>query len=260
VVAFEAPEDECLHGWLMYGGHARCMKISSPQRPDIEMQQVAMGWFPDSGPIVGVSDTPCSDGGCLKGAQICGRVDKSRDYWHYVEQGGGDGWQLGANAGLRNKYWVDCKGKAGKYVFVMLPGSGRILTITNLVVNQVSATAGDPQEFKNKFVCYPVEAREASEHTPEYIISDDPADPVFYSTCFIRTPNLFYLPPEDQSADTDPSKYEFMGQCLPCDLYKSNSNPGFGVPNRWAWADVCRDCDALKDSPGTCAAPKCSNN
>ena len=154
-----APDDECRHSWLLHGGPAHCM---SPQK--------ASGWFETT--VVGVSNTPCTDGGCLKDAQICGYVDKSRNTgFHYVANFGHN---IQNDAGQKNRYWVDCEGKEGKYVFVMAKGKDRILAVTELYVNQVSATSGDPDEFKDKFVCYPVQARDAAANKFEYITTDDP--------------------------------------------------------------------------------------
>ena len=143
--------------------------------------------------------------------------------FHYAENFGHN---IQRDAGQKNRYWVDCEGKEGKYVFVMAKGTERILAVTELYVNQVSPTSGDPDEFKDKFVCYPVQAREAAEHTPEYITTDDPEDPVFYSTCFMREREVVYLPREEAAAPKAMASFEFHGKCLPCELYQKNRRYG----------------------------------
>ena len=72
IVSMLAPDDECRHSWLMHGGPAHCMSGNGARET-----QIASGWFETT--VVGVSNTPCTDGGCLKDAQICGHVDKSRN-------------------------------------------------------------------------------------------------------------------------------------------------------------------------------------
>ena len=213
IVSMVAPDDECRHSWLMDGGAAKCLSSGGNKK------QRASGWF-ESSTVVGVSNTPCTDGGCLKDAQICGYVDKSRNKAHHHVENFGHNVQR--DAGQKNRYWVDCEGKEGKYVFVMAKGKERILAVEELYVNQLSPTSGDPEEFKDKFVCYPVEARTAAEHTPEYITTDDPEDPVFYSTCFMREREVVYLPREAGGTPKAMASFEFHGKCLPCDLYQKN--------------------------------------
>ena len=153
---------------------------------------------------------------------------------------------------------MDCVGKQGKYVWVVAPGDSRILPITDLVINQIDVASGDPEEFKDKFACYPVWARSAAEHTPEYITSNDPEDPVFHSTCYMREREIIYLPREGSLEEANNKPYEFNGRCLPCDLWKKNTeHDSFSLPHMWKFADECENCKALESTTDTCMGRKC---
>merc|ERR1712130_805145 len=103
---------------------------------------------------------------------------------------------------------------------------------------------GQPVSSK---VCYGVNARVAqSLPVPlmETVVSDDPEDPVFYSTCFVREEEIIWEP-TGKEQQPSPSKWKFDRGCIDCTLYSKNNAPGhpdFVVPS-WAISDQCFDCD-----------------
>lgn len=196
----------CATWWLFRGGHCD--------------EGQPLGWFnaSDEGAVVGVSDKPCSGRSC-GGGTVCGRITKNR---------------IG-----RNEYYVDCKGVVGKYVYVQLPGSGRIFPL-DVQVNRYRPDSVTP----GARACYGVEAREMTSTTPEYIVTSDPEDPIFYSTCYVREPNIKWLGREPQAP---PSRWRYQNHCLDCSVYHENkqvkSDP-FGLPALWQMADGhCIHCD-----------------
>jgi hypothetical protein len=57
------------------------------------------------------------------------------------------------------------------------------------------------EEDQDPLICYGVEARIAKDSsTPEYVITDDPLDPVFYSTCYVRESAIDFLPLAGESS------------------------------------------------------------
>lgn len=132
-------------------------------------------------------------------------------------------------------------------------------------------TSGSLQA-EDAFVCYGVEARAHKDaSTPEFIISKDPADPIFYSTCYVREFAIEFLPPPGSrdglfkgsflaEANTTSEVYndalkdesfkrewDFNGACLECSDYHANSLRA--GPSIWTLAppDQCFDCDRTVD-------------
>ena len=56
-------------------------------------------------------------------------------------------------------------------------------------------------------VCYPLLGREKTDTVDRYIVTDDPDDPAFYSTCLLRIP--FKIAPPGGKLDTPPRPLEF---------------------------------------------------
>merc|ERR1712048_1541709 len=128
--------------------------------------------------------------------------------------------------------------------------------------------ANDPPQL----VCYGVEARTHSDaSTPEFIISNDPMDPIFYSTCYVCERAVSFLPPPDgsqlfsgtfqedsnetttvynQLADhSTVQEWEFNGQCLDCNNYDMNLSPLSNFTPQWVLGnqESCRDCNARSE-------------
>jgi hypothetical protein len=200
----------CSSWWLFKGSYCYPNKAS--------------GWFNDTsnqGAIVGVSNVSCLTGNCAGWVQ-CGLIQKASNLWD-------------------NRYFVDCNGKVGQYVFVKLPGQNRYLTLDiEAYLFAPLVPAGD-----NPLVCYAVEARESTTTRPEYIISLDPEDPIFYSTCYVRNPNINWLPIIG-APPSNPDRWRFNGRCLSCNSFDRNRAQKLNfaaLPVPWVITDgQCVDC------------------
>lgn len=208
-------------GWWMFRG-SRCYD----GRP--------IGWFnaSDEGVIVGVSNssTACSGSGCT--GVVCGALRQGVDEWAVWQQ------------------YIDCKGVVAQYVWVYLPGTARSLVFDVLVSRAVPDI---PAALQDTHVCYGVEARPQTATTPEFVISTDPEDPIFYSTCYSREKNITWLtpnPPLDVSAPVP--RWRFNQHCLDCATYHHNAQalPTTEIPSPWVIADgKCANCDLEGNPP-----------
>lgn len=113
----------------------------------------------------------------------------------------------------------------GKYVHIELPGSERIVDFT-VEVNMRKPLA-KPGEEKIAKVCYGVQARTQTEVSPEYITTDDPDDPVFYSTCYVREKVVKWLPVEVEPPQPKP-RWKFHSKCLSCDSFQQGVTEAMG--------------------------------
>jgi len=184
------------------------------------------------GAVVSVGDAPCSGDDC-PGGTVCTVIDGPVRCTGDIPGGIRDASQYLCS------YYVDCKGAVGRYVRVHLPGTKRIFE-AEVVVNKAQPTLP-----KDSFVCYAVEARTQTETAPEITITDDPMDPAFYSTCYVREQDIAWRPPAIKSTPAKP-KWEYNGQCLDCDTYERNRQPHNvtdmpAIP--WALSDTCEACD-----------------
>jgi hypothetical protein len=179
---------------------------------------------------VGVSNSSCTGTTCS--GVTCGRINYAA----------ADDWRMD-----RKPRHVACNGVVGTYVWIQLPGSRRILPPTPITVNTYVPPAANLYTPANQtFICYGVAARDQTTTTPQYSVVTDPEDPVFYSTCFVRAPNVTWLdstppPPDDQW------RYG-SGDCLACDSVAAEFNdfsdtlletPSWTIQ---ANTDQCVDC------------------
>lgn len=198
----------CPAWWLFRGG------VCVEGRP--------MGWFngTEEGLSVYVSHTPCFADGC-RNAYKCGdlRLAKSWDTTHYIH----------------------CNGAVGAFVTAIAHGRDRILAVG------ITAYAAEPpvpaEEEDDVLVCYGVEARQSTATKPEFEITNDPEDPAFYSTCFVREANITWLDIAEQAKE--PSRWRWHGRCLDCASYQYNQDTTdpLMVPRPWVLAEECMDCD-----------------
>lgn len=168
---------DCRYAWMLYGD--RCQYTGSRTGAD-HAANTPIGHFnaADQGFTVSVADEPCTaDGGCV-GGTICMVV---RAPWIRV-------W--GRVAPLPQDFAIDCNGAQGKYVRIHLPGANRIFSGA-AYVNRAEPPALTP----NQLACYGVIARAQTSTVPEYVISHDPADPIFYSSCLVRERNMEWEAP-----------------------------------------------------------------
>ena len=121
-------------------------------------------------------------------------------------------------------------------------------------------------------VCYGVEAQvHEDSSTPEYIIADDPEDPIFYSTCYVRERSVGFKPiggkrlvkgdfagdanettVYNSNVDTAGKSWKVNGACLSCKSYANNlgtTADDSHAPPRWIINNDndCRSCEAKAD-------------
>jgi len=190
----------------------------------------------NEGAIVGVSDEPCKGEKECPGT-VCGRITRAP-----ITCSGSLDCAL-ANSQLQTT--IDCKGAEGKYVWVQLPGKRRILAGLDIKVNRYmpeTTAAGNPVGPET-LLCYGVRARVPTETDPEFVTTNDPEDPIFYSTCYVREKEVRWLRHIEPEADT---RWRFNGRCVDCDCVTENSALTRTTPPVWRLADEeqCRDCDA----------------
>jgi hypothetical protein len=252
-------KDDCRSWWLYKGN--RCASpawvdpttgTSVDKVPYTQNQVRELGWFDTSGTragkegaIVSVSDTKCTGTSC-PGGTVCSTVTKVT---------------VCSNTARICPMHVDCHGATGRYLRIQLPGNDRIIEFNSVQVNKAH-----PEGDENTMVCYGVEARTRTETDPEYVISEDPEDPIFYSTCYIRNKNITFLPTGEPEKVVKP-RWHFNGQCLDCENFHE-SLLGFNYSlygaHRWKFDSngQCVDCSSfvastsqLGDSLGVTQTP-----
>ena len=93
-----------------------------------------------------------------------------------------------------------------------------------------------------KYMCYGVFPAVATDTIDEFTISNDPDDPIFYSTCYYKyAGNTFpeYESPEQDSTMAIPWKYQT--KCIDCKDQAFNSHTA-AMPV-WTISEVCTNCD-----------------
>jgi len=78
---------------------------------------------------------------------------------------------------------------------------------------------------------------------PNYWVSGDPEDPVFYNSCVRRTAGWTFNQVCSSCGETriDPG-FIFLKQCISCSEMRNNARPGAFLP-QWDFTDSCRHCD-----------------
>jgi len=135
---------------------------------------------------------------------------------------------------------VDCQGAVGSHLRIQLPGEGRIFAA------QVRAFRSLPKVQDDVLACFGVEARRPSAVAPEYVVSGDPEDMTFYSTCYVRESVVDWLP-TGKERPQEPAGFVFNECCVSCDDYRRNAAEASSVlaPRRWTLDPRCTDCDRL---------------
>ena len=223
---------DCRYTWMLAGD--RCQYTGSRTEADHEAN-APIGDFngADQGFTVSVADSPCTaDGGCV-GGTVClvVRAPRIRVY--------------GRTVPLPQDFAIDCDGAQGKYVRIHLPGTNRIFAGA-AYVNTVEPPAYTP----NQLACYGVIPRAQTSTVPEYVISHDPADPIFYSSCYVRERNMEWVPPNTPPPPPPPPTSEFGTGCLDCSSYEENRALANHVnftrmaPPVWVFSEQCRACSS----------------
>jgi hypothetical protein len=93
-----------------------------------------------------------------------------------------------------------------------------------------------------KWMCYTVLPRDFTDTQDEYTVSNDPEDPIFYSTCFYRfRGNLFdeYL---NQTVSTLDLPWRYNDKCIDCKSQVDNAATSNPFP-KWGAPSTCVNCD-----------------
>jgi hypothetical protein len=221
---------DCRYAWMLYGD--RCQYTGSRTDAD-HAANAPIGDFnaADQGFAVSVADSPCiADSGCV-GGTVCMVV---RAPWIRV-------W--GRTAPLPQDFAIDCNGARGKFVRIHLPGANRIFSGA-AYVNTVEPPAFNP----NQLACYGVRPRAQTSTVPEFLISHDPADPIFYSSCLVRERNMEWVAPNTPPPPPPPPRSDFGMKCLDCNNYKENRalvntvNYTMIAPPVWIFSEHCLAC------------------
>lgn len=201
---------DCGNMWLY--GASSCIETNA---------KGAIGEFqgPNAGYIIAVSNTPCTAAGCSSTATVCQQTS-----WAFV--GRGDGGK--------------CNGTEGRYVYLQLQGTGRIISPAKVNVNSFGPKSSS---HNNTMVCFGLAAPDLAPDglKGEFTISDDPEDPIFYSTCWSRELNITWLPSPALDSGSGDDWDLPTGKCLDCSSYRE-SPWGFKT-SHWKVADECVDCD-----------------
>jgi len=96
---------------------------------------------------------------------------------------------------------------------------------------------------RNAKVCYGVNPRQANNTHSMYSVTDDPEDPLFYATCFIkRSQWAFDLSLGNTTVIIPvPPAWNFGGKCVDCMEWKA-SQENFNIPT-WTLPTQCVNCD-----------------
>lgn len=115
--------------------------------------------------------------------------------------------------------YTNCKGVVGLYVTVQAPGASRILPALDQVMQVNSAVPLTTRPLNETLVAYGVQPVLFSAVTPEYVITYDPEDPKFYSSCYVRETNITWL---DQEPPKPNTMWRFPSGCASCSAVDSN--------------------------------------
>jgi len=95
-------------------------------------------------------------------------------------------------------------------------------------------------------VGYGVTSRQANNTHARYSVTDDPEDPLFYSTCYIKRPQWKFLLQLVVSANVTvtivPPPWAFSDRCVECHEWKAAQDPDSSVPV-WHLPTSCRNCE-----------------
>lgn len=224
---------DCRMRWF-YDAHG-CTDRENNVRYNIEGISLPLKVFDNpatEGAVVSVADTPCNANGC-PGGTVCTRIEMQNRQWQDNQWPGG--WTQPRG------HTIDCNGAVGRYLRVHLPGAGRRFQ-AQVSVNKVTVTSDDPDQL----VCYAVEGRISTTTLPDYVTTDDPEDPIYYSTCYVRGPSITWLPPQVPTPVEQVQWNLGEGRCLDCDSYRAVLREG-QVPNNasvpfWQVISPCSDC------------------
>ena len=106
-----------------------------------------------------------------------------------------------------------------------------------------NATAYLANPSATKYMCYTVQPAQNTDTTDDYTISDDPYDPIFYSTCYYKSTDIqtyddYVDKPNTATMTVD---WRFVDKCIDCasqSIYQHQE-----VTPQWTVSDTCVNCD-----------------
>ena len=142
---------------------------------------------------------------------------------------------------------VDCGGATGRYLQIWLPGQGRLFPAEEVRVHRAwlpgSRETPSRTAPAKQMACYGLQARQVpsaddpdvlanTKRHPYLVEPNNPEDPIFYSTCYIRALVRDWLPllNEVQSEpSTPPWSFGNRTHCLDCTCYTDTASPENGI-------------------------------
>ncbi len=180
--------------------------------------------------------------------------------WSALQLGSYLPWVRGGEGNLHQLLPLlhDCGDAPGRYVRVQLHGDARIFdahvdvlgTEIHSPSSSSSSSSSSPSSPSSPSasakLCYGVLAREArSLPTPlmEYRVSEDPNDPVFYSTCYIRERSREWIPQAFHNLKPVATDFVLETTCLSCKSWAASLLPQNEtyVPE-WTLDHQCTNC------------------
>jgi hypothetical protein len=94
---------------------------------------------------------------------------------------------------------------------------------------------------EDRYMCYSVQPKQFTDTEDEYKVTNDPQDPVFYSTCYYRFAGNIFPEYLNQTSDIVNVPWRYFDKCIDCETKAKNTNP-VTVP-KWYITDTCVDCN-----------------
>jgi len=96
----------------------------------------------------------------------------------------------------------------------------------------------------NTLICVGILPRVGSETIPEYVVTDDPNDPIFYGTCYRRQVNMDFLGfGNGNDGGITKANWKFQDKCISCQNYKDNELRGDDSFLTYGISSKCRNCE-----------------
>jgi hypothetical protein len=100
--------------------------------------------------------------------------------------------------------------------------------------------------------CIPIMARAATDTEDEFIISDDPEDPVFYSSCYLISAPRTFIGITPETDEVQPDNWRHHGECISCEDFAQNpvkQKPWFEIRGK------CTHCNLKPVKPPKVVEP-----
>eukprot|EP01129_Flabellula_baltica_P013277 TRINITY_DN6131_c0_g1_i1.p1 TRINITY_DN6131_c0_g1~~TRINITY_DN6131_c0_g1_i1.p1 ORF type:complete len:1020 (+),score=191.04 TRINITY_DN6131_c0_g1_i1:8-3067(+) len=95
---------------------------------------------------------------------------------------------------------------------------------------------------EDELICYDLSPRSRTQTEDVYILSDDPEDPVFYSTCYVMNNKKVFVGYETVESAPQSVEWRYGEYCISCEDHTKISSSDYLAPF-WKIADTCVNCD-----------------